>query len=125
MAGVAIADAGLLVQPERITRLAGDTRADEVVTFATVDLQAKTARQFDADLTVKADGNRHVRSSHSVRRGHPADAQAFSSSKRQRVERLIRTGRGISPRASQVRHVRTDFPHNGAASLASTRIVSM
>src|SRR6516225_1071991 len=62
--------------------------------------------------------------SHSVRRGHPAAIHARSSSRRQRVERPIRTGRGIQPRESHVRHVRRDLLQSIAALLAPTRRTS-
>ena len=52
---------------------------------------------------------------HSFRRGHPAAAQARSSSTRQNVERPMRTGWGILPAASHIRNVRTDVLSIAAA----------
>ena len=53
--------------------------------------------------------------SQSRRFGQPAATQARNSSARHNVERPMRTGRGILPAESQLRHVRTDFPHVAAA----------
>jgi hypothetical protein len=47
--------------------------------------------------------------------------QARNSSARHNVERPMRTGRGILPAESQLRHVLTDFPHVAAACWAVRR----
>ena len=62
--------------------------------------------------------HRYRRASHSSRRGQPAATHSRSSSTRHSVERPIRTGCGIHPAASHVRHVRSDLPHMAAASRA-------
>lgn len=58
------------------------------------------------------------RDSQTARRGQPASTHACSSATRHIVDRPIRIGRGTQPAESQAHHVRVDFPHIFAASLA-------
>ena len=66
----------------------------------------------------------YFRASQSCLQGHPAAAQARSSSARQSVDLPIRTGRGIQPALSHARQVRSAFPQVRAASRALKSKVS-
>jgi hypothetical protein len=112
------------VQPKGVTRLASDAWTGQVVPFALFERQAEAAGQDDPDLAVLADDERHVRASHSARRGHPAFTHFRSSSARHNVDRPIRTGCGIRPAESHDLQVRSDLPHITAACLADTKSCS-
>ena len=104
--------------------LRGPSEKGATVWLDTRELQAKALRiptDSRRNPSIGYSISHDCRSSHSFRRGQPAVTQARSSSVRHNVERPIRTGWGILPAASHVRHVRSDLPHIGPACFAVTR----
>ena len=125
LAGIIVRNSILLVDFINLELAAGESLENAVVKagvvrFRPIALTAAALVATALDTTGIVVWEDHFCASHSSRRGQPAAIQLHSSSYRQSVERPIRTGCGISPAASQVRHVRSDLLHIAAACLAGT-----